>query len=245
MPVERRKIVQRPKARRMAGRPVEPSWRLIVPCPNWKEPLPLTADTIETLAVVAKRLNLIYLRDDVQHKIYLGHPPECELTQHHCVLYPNGRAFPCPRLPTHQALRYQTTGSPRAARLIAVDRHDALSDHFCAGEFFPADGQCIYIRILPQLVSLLEVLRKRLGGKPVHVISGYRTPGYNRDIGGSLHSPHVDGLACDICVPHVPLLHLWEVADELVADHGGVGYCPERNFVHIDLRGTRVRWARR
>lgn len=238
MPVKRRNSAG---ARHGAGLP---AWRLIVPCPNWKEPLPLTAETMEMLAIVAQRLNLIYLRDDLQRKVYLGHPPDKGREPLHSLLYPNGRAFPCPRLSPHQAHRYQTTGNPRAPRLIMVERHEALSDHFLAGEFFPADGQCIYIRILPELISLLETLRERLGGKPIHVHSGYRTSGYNREIGGSLHSPHIDGLACDISVPHVPLLHLWEVADELIGDDGGVGYAPDGTSIHIDLCGSRSRWTR-
>jgi zinc D-Ala-D-Ala carboxypeptidase len=59
-------------------------------------------------------------------------------------------------------------------------------------------------RLLPHLHLLaagLERVRAVLGGRAVHVNSGYRCPELNRSIGGSGASRHMEGLAADIICP--------------------------------------------
>jgi zinc D-Ala-D-Ala carboxypeptidase len=51
------------------------------------------------------------------------------------------------------------------------------------------------------LAEGLERVRVALGGKPIHVSSGYRCEALNRAIGGAAGSAHMDGLAADILCP--------------------------------------------
>jgi uncharacterized protein YcbK (DUF882 family) len=74
------------------------------------------------------------------------------------------------------------------------------------------------------------------------VISGYRSPGTNaklRAAGHAVaeHSQHMEGHAIDVRLEGCPLARLHELA--LAARHGGVGYYPRSNFVHIDTGRVR------
>jgi len=98
------------------------------------------------------------------------------------------------------------------------------------------------LRVSARLVALLEELRADLGGVPLLVNSGYRPPAYNREVGGAGSSLHLDGLAADVACLQVPFARLAEAADRLVGERGGVGLYRSQDFVHVDLRGERVRW---
>lgn len=54
---------------------------------------------------------------------------------------------------------------------------------------------------LRMLAAGLERVRAALGGKPIHVSSGYRCLALNRAVGGAARSAHIDGLAADILCP--------------------------------------------
>lgn len=54
---------------------------------------------------------------------------------------------------------------------------------------------------LPNLVESFEALRIELGNKPLTVLSAYRTPEYNKKIGGARKSQHTEGRALDIRTP--------------------------------------------
>ena len=54
---------------------------------------------------------------------------------------------------------------------------------------------------LLRLSEGLELVRKALGNKPIHVTSGYRSPKLNQRVGGSKNSRHMQGLAADILCP--------------------------------------------
>ncbi|RMX06701.1 DUF882 domain-containing protein [Corticibacter populi] len=54
---------------------------------------------------------------------------------------------------------------------------------------------------LRQTAELLERVRTHLGGHPVTVTSGYRSPAVNRAVGGVTSSDHARGQAADIVVP--------------------------------------------
>lgn len=51
------------------------------------------------------------------------------------------------------------------------------------------------------LAEGLERVRAVLGGRPIHVNSGYRCPALNLAIGGATKSKHMDGFAADIVCP--------------------------------------------
>ena len=82
-------------------------------------------------------------------------------------------------------------------------------------------------------------------GKPITIISGYRTESYNERCCGSKNSQHLAATAADITVPGVSpsdvSLKIKELIDEGVILQGGVGLYPGR-FVHYDIRGTAARW---
>lgn len=89
----------------------------------------------------------------------------------------------------------------------------------------------------PRLVRLLARISDHFGGRPIHVISGYRPPGgYTRTT-----SRHVAGHAIDFRVPGVPLQALREYCEKLT--HVGVGYYPSSKFVHLDVRRDNARWT--
>lgn len=54
---------------------------------------------------------------------------------------------------------------------------------------------------LPNLMEAFEALRSKLGDKPLTILSAYRTPQYNKKIGGATRSQHTEGRALDIRTP--------------------------------------------
>ena len=101
-------------------------------------------------------------------------------------------------------------------------------------------------RIDRNLLDQLFVLRKKLAtSRPVHIISGYRSPKTNamlrRTRGGGVarRSLHMSGRAIDIRVPGRSLNKVRLAA--LSMQTGGVGYYPGPHFVHIDTGRVR-RW---
>lgn len=60
--------------------------------------------------------------------------------------------------------------------------------------------------VLANIIALaegLEQVRTALGGHPILVTSGYRSPQLNEAVGGSKNSAHMQGLAADFICPHV------------------------------------------
>lgn len=113
-----------------------------------------------------------------------------------------------------------------------------LSPHFSTDEFrCPRTGVVI---VNLTLVSLLEQLRTALGDVPIRITSGYRTPEYNRSLGGAEDSQHVTGAAADIVVAGRTMA---EVADAARAvGFSGIGLY--NNHVHVDVRpGARAEWS--
>ena len=75
------------------------------------------------------------------------------------------------------------------------------------------------------------------GGNEIHIISGYRSPSYNKMLRKeghrvANHSLHMKGKAIDIAIPHVGIDTIRRTALNLRS--GGVGYYPKAGFVHID-----------
>ena len=83
-----------------------------------------------------------------------------------------------------------------------------LTPHFSLEELTSSDtGARLGIdnslpeRLMPNIQALaegLEQVRLALGGRPIHINSGYRCPQLNTVIGGAKTSHHMDGLAADI-----------------------------------------------
>lgn len=54
---------------------------------------------------------------------------------------------------------------------------------------------------LQRLALALEQVRSHLGGAPILISSGYRSPALNRAVGGARNSRHMQGLAVDFTAP--------------------------------------------
>lgn len=92
------------------------------------------------------------------------------------------------------------------------------------------------------LLNLLNRIRRKWG-RPIIVNSGYRSPEWNKKVGGVDGSYHTKGLAADIRPEHQQdLIDLQDLCLDLNLD-GGVGLYD--TFVHVDARGTKARWDNR
>jgi uncharacterized protein YcbK (DUF882 family) len=86
------------------------------------------------------------------------------------------------------------------------------------------------------LFSVLDRIRERRN-RPMRVISGYRTPEYNRKRGGAKDSQHVMGRAADVTDGDVDGLHdevMSMIAANELDEVGGVGRYD--GWIHIDTR---------
>ena len=123
---------------------------------------------------------------------------------------------------------------------LKKDGEKQLSKNFKVKEFRCKDGSD-KILVSPETVKILQAVRDYFG-KTVHINSAYRTPAYNKKVGGASASQHVKGTACDIRVDGVPPE---AVAAYLEAKFpiSGIGlYNRTSHFVHIDTRGYKVYW---
>ena len=149
-----------------------------------------------------------------------------------------------------------------------------LSRHFNAKSFLckQASKYPKYLVLQSRLIDLLELMLEELNRRGRHVnnfviMSGYRTPSYNRAIGSSKYSRHMYGDASDIYVDdnhdgvfddldgdgkttNKDTRYLADLADYVQKKYnlpGGVGIYKRTSrhprFVHVDTRGYIARWG--
>jgi uncharacterized protein YcbK (DUF882 family) len=97
--------------------------------------------------------------------------------------------------------------------------------------------------IVPTL-RIVDELRDSFG-KPCRILSSYRSPNYNKTVGGAPLSQHLEFTALDIAIDGIPARRVyerlleWRKAGKFI---GGLGLYPSSGFVHIDTRGRNATW---
>ena len=104
-----------------------------------------------------------------------------------------------------------------------------------------------YRKNVVKLCEALEVGRAAAGGKPWTILSGWRSPTYNRaNKGRATLSQHLYGRAADIKVkgmtPAQVYWLLWDLIQAGEIPKGGLACY--RTFVHYDTRGWNARWLK-
>jgi hypothetical protein len=121
---------------------------------------------------------------------------------------------------------------------LARDGGKALSKNFIVKEFACADGSD-KIFIDSELVLLLQKIRDHFG-RPIILTSAYRSPAYNKKVGGSTNSYHPRGMAADHYIDGVEQAEIAAYAEKLGVL--GIGLYPAERFVHVDTRVSRYLW---
>jgi uncharacterized protein YcbK (DUF882 family) len=130
--------------------------------------------------------------------------------------------------------------------------------HFGAGEFtgyFARERKGVknstpprqlWKNIVPAL-RVVDELRASFG-KPCRILSSYRSPAYNKAVGGAPLSQHKEFNALDIAFDGISPQRVydrlleWRRAGKFT---GGLGLYPSSGFVHIDTRGRNATWEGR
>ncbi len=143
----------------------------------------------------------------------------------------------------------KVVGPIRVKHLLCKDRYyrDCLYDKN-AYQYWLIDKKLLY-----RLLALKTLLKKE-GYDPngFDVISGYRHPLHNEQVGGARSSKHIKGEAVDLLIRDINQDGRYKDADKaiilqlvdqkIIGDRGGVGRYPGSRVIHIDVRGHRARW---
>lgn len=122
-----------------------------------------------------------------------------------------------------------------------------LTKNFSLAEFKCKDGSAVPAKFLANVTKLamnLQVLRDHIK-KPIVLNSAYRTPNYNRSIGGAVQSQHLTASAGDIRIAGMTSKEVHATILKLIAEgkmhNGGLGLY--KTFVHYDVRAKPSRWT--
>lgn len=121
-----------------------------------------------------------------------------------------------------------------------------LTKNFILSEFSCNDGNPVpesKICNVQVLAHNLQVLRDHIG-EPITINSGYRTPSWNKKVGGATNSMHLQAKAADITTrSHTPK-QLRSIIEKLIKEgrmrNGGLGLY--KSFLHYDVGPVR-RWV--
>lgn len=122
-----------------------------------------------------------------------------------------------------------------------------LTVNFSLEEFACHDGTPVppeLIQTVKKLAENLEIIRKEVG-KPLKILSGYRTPAWNKRVEGAKSSNHMLGRAADITVEGIPPKAIADTIERLIKEGklppSGLG--KYTGFTHYDIRGKNARWG--
>ena len=95
----------------------------------------------------------------------------------------------------------------------------------CCGKDRPID---------PRLIFLLQSLRDKID-RPIYISKGggIRCKKYNKQLGGYVNSPHLEGKAVDIHAKNMDIVSLAEQAERI--GFSRIGLYPFSHFVHVDI----------
>lgn len=117
----------------------------------------------------------------------------------------------------------------------AFRRLNYVMRDFRTGEMFPMD---------PHVIDIVSIIQSKMrSGKPLNVLSGYRSPKTNSMLrhetrGVAKNSFHMYGQAMDIRDEDYSSSRIRKIACSLKA--GGVGFYPRSDFVHVDTGKVRT-----
>ena len=100
-----------------------------------------------------------------------------------------------------------------------------------------------YWKNMAPTLKVIDKMTVHIGAPIKEITSAYRSPRYNRAVGGKSKSYHMQNMACDIQYRGASPGHVANVARKLRDRgyyRGGVGRYS--SFVHVDTRGTNVNW---
>ena len=120
-------------------------------------------------------------------------------------------------------------------------RYNKRALNFKVSEFACKDGSDL-IKIDSKLVIMLQQIRDHFG-KPVIINTAYRTPDYNKKIGGAARSQHIYGKAADITISGVAPLSIAQYAETDCKYLKGIGLYTWGD--HVDTRSTKYYWDSR
>ena len=130
-----------------------------------------------------------------------------------------------------------------------------MTKNFKLKEFECKDGSKMPLEVYENVIKLANQLQflREYTGRPITINSAYRSPDYNKKIGGAHKiingkrvetSQHVFGKAADITIQSLKPAEVFMIIEELIdMGHmlqGGLGLYD--TFVHYDIRKTKARW---
>ena len=121
-----------------------------------------------------------------------------------------------------------------------------ITKNFYLDEFECRDKSDIPLDVFNNILELSEQMQKirDLVGESITVNSGYRSPDYNKKIGGASKSQHLLGKACDFTVKGLTPYQVADQLEDLMQGgsiiNGGLGEYD--TFTHYDIRTKPARW---
>lgn len=122
-------------------------------------------------------------------------------------------------------------------KIVYRDKETQVSPHFKLKEFM-CRGVKDLVVLNKDMVEIAEKLRKWVG-EPIRINSAYRSPSYNKSIGGFQFSRHQNCEAIDVNINPANIKdkkafeeYLWSVGVK------EVGYYWDSGFVHLGLKST-------